>query len=392
MASCKRTTWRGVIVCAHSVPKLNAWAVSIGNNILLKPLPGCGSYQTTTAASAGTHAGGGAIDIDLRSVPADKRKWVADKGRVAGLQVAWHRDYVKGLWTWHAHALDPACPNLSKAAAAQIVEYGRGGDGLLGSRPDGNTRVNVPEIMAIFARRVFTDVAQAVSNAERTRQLEAALHLTQDGVWSKSDDFAFWILKSAARLGKPFFDSRADKKLIQKYAGTTQDGVWGPATAAAVKATAVKMQKALGVPADGVWGPQTDAAYQALRNKMYTPPATTAPKPAAPVKIDTSPIPVNLTNAITRSNVKQGKKGSDVARYQAALWDKASASTRENWAKKWKVNRNQVADGVYGPATADLTKIHYNWLAKSRPGQGWTPGATDPGPALMKYLGFTRVR
>ena len=49
-----RATWRGVTVCAHVAPALGAWAKAAGDDTL----PRCGSYQTTTAASAGTHAGG----------------------------------------------------------------------------------------------------------------------------------------------------------------------------------------------------------------------------------------------------------------------------------------------------------------------------------------------
>lgn len=157
-------------MCKHSVPKYNAWAAAVGS-ITLTPLAGCGSYQTSTVASAGTHAGGGAIDIDLRNVAAGSRKWVADKGRVSGLSVAWHRNYRAGLWTWHCHAIDPSCPSLSRAAAGQVVEFRNGGDGLVGTTPDGNTRANAGQLGTMFVNRfnaAVNDVVAAVNHVAAT--------------------------------------------------------------------------------------------------------------------------------------------------------------------------------------------------------------------------------
>ena len=276
---CVRVLWRGVVVCSHTVPKLNAWAASVGAGILLKPLPGCGSYQTSTAASAGTHAGGGAIDIDLRAVASDQRKWVADKGRTSGLQVAWHRNAITGVWTWHCHALDPDCPQLAKVAAAQCVEMFNGGDGLVGTRPDGNTRTNVAQLKGIFNLRAVVQVADVVSSigqkvgdAARVKQIQAALHITADGVWGKQTDGAVSWLWYIRKEGAPLFKrySVGNRKIMQTQWGAKPvDGIWGALTQAANRATVVKVQKALGVTADGVWGPVTDRAYRALRTRAF---------------------------------------------------------------------------------------------------------------------------
>lgn len=289
----ERTTWRGVIVCKHSVAKYNAWAASLGADILLKPLPGCGSYQTSTVASAGTHAGGGAIDVSLVNVPSTKRKWVADKGRTSGLQVSWHRNYVAGLWTWHAHALDPACSLLSKAAVSQCYEFANGGDGLVGTTPDGNTRVNAEELVRIFKNRLVATTDTIFGDA-KVRLLQQAVHQTVDGLWGEQTDIdlrntgAVAVEKYTGRYFKAWGSTQ--RKRMQKSWGTTQDGVWGTATASASKATTKKIQAALGVVQDGIWGTQTSTAYFALRAKQYkgSYPAkfptvtttTTAPKPA----------------------------------------------------------------------------------------------------------------
>lgn len=271
---CKRSTWRGVIVCAHSVPKYNAWAVAVGDGILLKPLAGCGSYQTSTTASAGTHAGGGAIDIDLRAVPADKRKWVADKGRTVGLQVAWHRNAISGLWTWHAHALDPACPNLAKAAVGQCYEVFSGGDGLVGTKPDGNTRANISELQAVFKARLISVVAQITEDA-KVRLLQQAVRRPVDGVWDVQTDIDLRNTRAEAQ-GKftgVYFKrwNLVQRKRMQRTWGVAQDGIWGPKTKAGAQATTKQIQAGLGVTQDAIWGPGTDGAYTKLRASKYRP-------------------------------------------------------------------------------------------------------------------------
>ena len=44
-----------------------------------------------------------------------------------------------------------------------------------------------------------------------------------------------------------------DVKLLQKYMGVTQDGIWGPKTTEAVK----KWQASKGLTPDGIVGPKT---------------------------------------------------------------------------------------------------------------------------------------
>ena len=163
--ACTRATWRGVTVCLHMVYKLNLWAAGVGNAIRLTPLAGCGSYQTDTEASANTHAGGGAIDIDTNGYTMAQRDLMERVGRLVGLQIAWERDRVSGLWTWHIHALDPQCPNLSDEARAQCVEFGKGGDGLVGTKPDPGTRSNADRLMRIFNYRATSGTIDTGDNA-----------------------------------------------------------------------------------------------------------------------------------------------------------------------------------------------------------------------------------
>jgi hypothetical protein len=87
-----------------------------------------GSFSTRVRASAGTHRGGGVIDVDK-----DASSWL---GAVAALRhvgfAAWHRDPSQGPWGHHIHAVEIGNPTLSPEAAAQVASYLRGGSGLAG--------------------------------------------------------------------------------------------------------------------------------------------------------------------------------------------------------------------------------------------------------------------
>lgn len=98
-----------------------------------------GSYQSTVAASAGTHDGGGAVDL----------RWCGHDScllalRKAGLW-AWHRNPSQGPWPDHIHAVVVDHPLLAPDAAAQIESARRGRNGLKGDGPDDGPRTPVVE-------------------------------------------------------------------------------------------------------------------------------------------------------------------------------------------------------------------------------------------------------
>ena len=91
-----------------------------------------GSYRagTGTDASAGTHDGGGAVDL---------LSWDWEN-KVRALRTvgfaAWHRPAIKGLWREHIHAVLIGNAKLSPSAARQVESYKRHRDGLKGDGPD----------------------------------------------------------------------------------------------------------------------------------------------------------------------------------------------------------------------------------------------------------------
>lgn len=108
------------------------------------PLPvSQGSYNAGgVAASAGTHDGGGAIDV----VPADLgearqlERVLRRLGFAAYVRPRLTRADGSLVWVLHVHAIMIGNRKLSAGASAQVREYLAGGDGLLGSAPDTGPR------------------------------------------------------------------------------------------------------------------------------------------------------------------------------------------------------------------------------------------------------------
>lgn len=149
--ACTKVVWRGAVQCAHSIPKLDLLALTTPNDILITLIQG--AWSTGTAASKGTHAGGGALDHKgsgyswtLMGVAetAGRRVWI----------LLFRRRYIAGLWSQHGHGLDPECPRLSKEAQAQFYLFEKGYDALVGNNPDTGYRGTAAEIMRLFKGRL----------------------------------------------------------------------------------------------------------------------------------------------------------------------------------------------------------------------------------------------
>ncbi|MGE0711989.1 MAG: SH3 domain-containing protein [Planctomycetota bacterium] len=109
-----------------------------------------GSYSTSVAASGGTHAGGGALDI--RTV-GQSRRTVDDMVRAlrrAGF-AAWSRGRGYDSFAPHIHAIAIGDREASSSARSQVGSYARGRNGLVNQAldPDRNLGRNAPQ----WARR-----------------------------------------------------------------------------------------------------------------------------------------------------------------------------------------------------------------------------------------------
>jgi len=95
-----------------------------------------GSYNSGVSASAGTHDGGGAVDLWVWNDPNRAVKALRNVGFAA-----WNRTG-RGDWTPHIHAIAIGDKQMSSGARQQVQDYYNGYDGLAGSGRDYHPRPN----------------------------------------------------------------------------------------------------------------------------------------------------------------------------------------------------------------------------------------------------------
>jgi hypothetical protein len=99
-----------------------------------------GCYNNgAVAASAGTHDGGGAVDIRMIGLTGTQQKEVEAKSRKIGF-ASWIRQPIPNVWPLHCHMIAIGCPDLSRGAEHQVGDYKAGRNGLANNGPDTGTR------------------------------------------------------------------------------------------------------------------------------------------------------------------------------------------------------------------------------------------------------------
>jgi peptidoglycan hydrolase-like protein with peptidoglycan-binding domain len=102
-----------------------------------------GSYNPGgDPTSAGTHDGGGVVDISVTGMTAAKRTAVAKALRQVGF-AAWVRSPSQGDWPWHIHAVAINDTDLSTQAQHQSGDYYLGLNGLANRGPDDGPQVSI---------------------------------------------------------------------------------------------------------------------------------------------------------------------------------------------------------------------------------------------------------
>lgn len=95
-----------------------------------------GSYNPGgDPTSAGTHDGGGVVDISVSDMDSATRTEVVRVLRTVGF-AAWHRTPGQGDWPHHIHAAAISDPDLSSTAQHQTGDYHLGKNGLANEAPD----------------------------------------------------------------------------------------------------------------------------------------------------------------------------------------------------------------------------------------------------------------
>ncbi|MFI5836672.1 peptidoglycan-binding protein [Micromonospora sp. NPDC051300] len=94
-----------------------------------------GSYNSGVDASAGTHDGGGVLDLSVSGLSSATRTDVLRRLRTVGF-AAWLRTPTQGDWGYHIHAVALADTDQSTGAQNQAGDYYLGRNGLANRGPD----------------------------------------------------------------------------------------------------------------------------------------------------------------------------------------------------------------------------------------------------------------
>jgi peptidoglycan hydrolase-like protein with peptidoglycan-binding domain len=94
-----------------------------------------GSYNSSNPSSAGTHDGGGVVDISVTNLTTTQRWQTVKALRTVGF-AAWLRNPSQGDWPYHIHAAAVSDPDMSQTARDQIHDYYFGRNGLANHSAD----------------------------------------------------------------------------------------------------------------------------------------------------------------------------------------------------------------------------------------------------------------
>lgn len=138
----KRTTVDGHTLNVRTAQMLKRAEARTGLNLVVSQ----GSYNAGgVAASAGTHDGGGALDISVQSHSQAEINQIVLGLRQVGF-AAWHRLPSQGDWPEHIHGIAIGDEELSSGAANQVRYYKERLNGLGTHLPDDGPRLDpIPE-------------------------------------------------------------------------------------------------------------------------------------------------------------------------------------------------------------------------------------------------------
>lgn len=133
-----RTTHTGKTVNTRTQKMLAEAQRLLGHRLVLDQ----GSYNPGgDPTSAGTHDGGGVVDINVAAMNTATRKKAVKVLRRVGF-AAWHRTPGQGDWPYHIHAAAISDPDLAPAAQHQTGDYYLGKNGLADHGPDDGPTVH----------------------------------------------------------------------------------------------------------------------------------------------------------------------------------------------------------------------------------------------------------
>jgi len=127
-----RTAFSGQTVNQRTRVMLAEAESILGHDVVLSQ----GSYNPGgVGASAGTHDGGGAVDVSVSDLGTTQRWETVKALRTVGF-AAWFRTPDQGPWPYHIHAIAIGDTDLSIAARNQVADYYVGRNGLASHAAD----------------------------------------------------------------------------------------------------------------------------------------------------------------------------------------------------------------------------------------------------------------
>lgn len=133
----KRARWRGKIFDLRTIEMLKE--VERLSGVRLRPVQG--SYSGGKF-SAGTHTGGGAVDLSLAGLTRTQILRVVKAMRQVGF-AAWWRTPADGF-QHHIHGIAAGAPDLPGVASRQVTSARRGRNGLRSNKKDPQAFLKVP--------------------------------------------------------------------------------------------------------------------------------------------------------------------------------------------------------------------------------------------------------
>lgn len=205
--SMRRTTVDGKVVNVRTAQMLKRAEARLGQDLHVIQ----GSYNAGgVTASAGTHDGGGAVDVSVTDNPERVVKALRDVGFAA-----WHRLPSQGPWSEHIHAVAIGDDELSAGAENQVKYYYQGLNGLATHLPDDGPKVDPIPVWPVKLQPVSLDRIQKQFNADKPRKVLAikrlqevlnyrlGTHLLVDGVVGQQTKAAYKQWEQRLGVDKP---------------------------------------------------------------------------------------------------------------------------------------------------------------------------------------------
>lgn len=214
-------------------------------------------------ASAGTHDGGGALDIRARDLSDDERDEAVLRLRQVGF-FASLRLASEGPWPVHIHCIAVGCDSLSYGAARQVADYKIGKNGLANHKADKGNRLyagNTWESYKASMQGSPTTDAPAKVGAYRV-SLSAVAYAANGPAYFRSgqivalnsaQNFHAWL----RRIGV------ISQRNADVWARAIRQANWAGARSE-YRAAIVRFQTRYDLTPDGVVGPLTKAKIAAL--------------------------------------------------------------------------------------------------------------------------------